>query len=238
MGHYLVTGGCGFIGSNLGGSIAVFDSASKHGVNRGRTVPVVYASSCAVHGNENWLPLREDIQTSPLSGYGVDEFCGEFHARMAASVYGLSSTGLRFFNVYGPVQNPNSAYSGVLTIFCKALSSKQPVTIFGDGLQERDFVYVDDVVDALRCAMDKSDQRSLGGYNVCTGNGISLLDVGKTIAEIYEVDFDPQFLPPREADVRYSIGSPVRCLENLGWSSSTDLETGLRKTIEWLSDQV
>ena len=223
--------------TNLGGTIAVFDSASKHALKRGRPVPVVYASSCAVYGDADVMPLIEDVHPHPLSSYGADKYCGEIHAKMASSAYGLPSIGLRFFNVFGPGQRPESAYSGVLSIFCRTLAAGDQVTVFGDGLQKRDFVYVDDVVGALYLAMLHAEDCSPCVFNVCAGVGHSLLEVGQLIADICGTRFEPEFAPARSGDIRMSVGNPKKCQEIIGWQSSTDFEDGIRQTLQWLAAQ-
>jgi len=223
--------------TNLGGTVAVFDSASKHAAKRGGPVPVVYASSCAVYGDADRVPLVEDTPVYPMSSYGADKLCGEVHARMASSAYNLPTIGLRFFNVFGPGQRPDSVYSGVLSIFCRALAAGDQVTVFGDGAQERDFVFVDDVVGALCAAMAHTDTHSPGVFNVCTGSRRTLLDVGKVIAGLCATGFQPEFAQPRSGDIKISVGDPGKCFEALGWKSTTDFADGLRQTIEWIERQ-
>lgn len=223
--------------TNLGGTISVFDAVSKLGVERDRPVPVVFASSCAVYGNLQTMPLSEDMETKPLSSYGADKLCGEIHARMAAGAYNIQSVGLRFFNVFGPGQRPESVYSGVLSVFCRALAAGRSVTIFGDGRQKRDFVYVDDVVEALRVAMRKAGTLSPAVLNVCTGNGLTLLEVGKTISEICGTKFQPEFNTERAGDIKISVGDPTKCAAEMNWESRTEIVEGLKRTIEWMADQ-
>lgn len=221
--------------TNLTGTVAVFECASKAGAARGKPVPVVYASSCAVYGALQTLPLAEDMPTEPLSSYGADKLCCEVHGRMAAGAYGVPSVGLRFFNVFGVGQRPDSAYSGVLSIFCDLLVSSRQPTVYGDGHQTRDFIYVDDVVAATKAAMARAVDVSPAVFNVCTGQATTLRDVGAAIASICGVPFDPAFAEPRPGDIRLSTGDPSRCREVLGWESRVGLEDGLRRTIEWLA---
>ncbi len=160
---------------NLTGSITVLDQARRAGkspARAGRPVPVVYASSAAVYGDNPAIPLAEDAAPRPLSAYGADKLGSELHARVGAQVHGVPAIGLRFFNVYGPRQDPRSPYSGVISIFCDRLRAGREVTIFGDGSQTRDFVYVGDVVAALAAAMARlaaAPQASSDVINVCTG---------------------------------------------------------------------
>ena len=152
---------------NLTGTINVFDQAARQAQHR-RVVPVVYASSAAVYGDCRAVPIGEDSPANPLSAYGADKLACEFHARIAGAIHGVPTTGLRFFNLYGPRQDPRSPYSGVISIFADRLLRGEPVDIFGDGEQVRDFTYVEDAVAALRRAMVTA---STGApvFNVCTG---------------------------------------------------------------------
>jgi UDP-glucose 4-epimerase len=134
--------------ANLSGSITVFDVARAEG-----GVPVVYASSAAIYGDQKRLPVSEDAIPRPLSAYGADKLGSEQHALVAGQVHGVPTMGLRFFNVFGPRQDPKSPYSGVISIFCDRLSRGEPIDIFGDGSQTRDFIFVADVVAGLLAAM-------------------------------------------------------------------------------------
>jgi len=226
-----------YIGShrtNLGGTISVLDSASRESKKRQVYVPVVYASSCAVYGSSGATPLSETSPADPLSSYGADKLSGEIHARMASTAYGVPSVGLRFFNVYGPGQLPASTYSGVLSIFCKKLIAGERVSIFGDGEQRRDFVFVEDVVNHIWQAMIRMPEISPRVYNVCTGRGISLLGVGRLIAKICNTSFDPIFAEERPGDIRFSVGDPQAGIAALGLAASISLEDGLVRTLDWL----
>ena len=217
---------------NLGGTLAVFEWASKINQTRQKRIKVVYASSCAVYGGVRDIPLREDGKTQPLNSYGADKECGEIHARMAAIAYGVPSIGLRLFNVFGPGQRTGSTYSGVLSIFCEKVLSGQQVTIFGDGTQIRDFVFVDDVVLALVSAMSKVDPFSSGVFNICSGSGTSIMDAGKMISEICGAQFLPNYTAERESDIKVSLGDPKRAKRFLGWESKIDIKVGLKQTAE------
>jgi len=137
--------------ANLTGTITVFDAIRRRGV----PVPVVYASSAAVYGDCPTVPITEDASCRPLSAYGADKYGCELHARVASHVHAIPTTGLRFFNVYGPRQDPRSPYSGVISIFCERIARGVPIDVFGDGGQTRDFVFVEDVVAALLAAMQR-----------------------------------------------------------------------------------
>jgi UDP-glucose 4-epimerase len=214
--------------TNLTGTITVLDAARARNGSPAR--PVVFASSAAVYGASNELPLAETSTTRPVSAYGADKLGSELHAEVAASVFNVPATGLRFFNVYGPRQDPESPYSGVVSIFSNRLRAGLPITIFGDGGQTRDFIFVDDVVRFLRGAMETSVP-TLRIFNVCTGRATSLLDLVATLAEI--VARTPRILheKPRSADIRHSLGDPAVARLSLGVAVQTTLRDGLRATL-------
>jgi UDP-glucose 4-epimerase len=212
--------------TNLTGAITVFDAARR--ARPDRTVPVVYASSAAVYGDTPDLPLAETAATRPLSAYGADKLGCELHARVATLVHGVRTAGCRFFNVYGPRQDPGSPYSGVISIFFNRISQGQGITIFGDGGQTRDFIYVADVVQALVGAMG---QESAGPrvFNVCTGKTTSLLELAAAIGAVSGRTPAITFGAPRAGDIRESLGDPGMTCEVLGFSATLPIEEGLRR---------
>jgi UDP-glucose 4-epimerase len=209
---------------NLTGSIAVFDAA--RGAKDGNAVPVVYASSAAVYGDNPNVPLTEDAATRPLTAYGADKLGSEQHARVAGNVHGVATTGFRFFNVYGPRQDPLSPYSGVISIFANRLAAGEPVTIFGDGEQTRDFVYVADVVRHLIAGMQNA-ALAAPVYNVCTGRKTDVLTLATTIAELLQTKAEIHFGAPRPGDIKHSLGSPVAATQNLSVAAEVGLTEGL-----------
>jgi len=214
--------------SNLTGAIAVFDAASR--ARAGQPIPVVYASSAAVYGDNQQVPLNEDAATRPLSAYGADKLGCELHARVATHVHGVPTVGLRFFNVFGPRQDPTSPYSGVISIFADRLRAGRPIAVYGDGRQTRDFVYVDDVVAVLLAAMRTAPAGSTV-FNVCTGRAVSVLDVAHAIAGLCGVAATIDFQSPRAGEVRVSLGDPTRAATVLGIRAATDLQSGLRQLL-------
>jgi UDP-glucose 4-epimerase len=210
--------------ANLTGSICVFDAARE-----GRR-PVVYASSAAIYGDNPALPLAEDARPRPLSAYGADKLGSEQHALVAGLVHGVPSCGLRFFNVFGPRQDPRSPYSGVISIFCDRLRAGQGITVYGDGGQSRDFIYVGDVVRALRAAMDRA-ATTAPVFNVCTGRATTVLDLATTIARLLGRNPEIAFAPPRAGEIRESLGDPAAAMRALGFAAETSLEDGLRATL-------
>jgi UDP-glucose 4-epimerase len=215
---------------NLTGAVTVFDAAIAAGL-----VPVVYASSAAVYGDCPSLPLRENSEKRPLSAYGADKFGCELHARVAGKVHRLRSVGLRLFNVYGPGQDPKSPYSGVISIFCERLRRGDPIEVFGDGHQTRDFIFVADVVTALLRAMDT---RFSGEpvFNICTGDATSVLELAQTIASLCDKDLAVHFRAAREGEIRHSYGDPTAAKQALRLGNSTELSAGLAATLTWLTD--
>ncbi len=216
---------------NLGGLITVFEAL------RSRPVPVVYASSAAVYGDSAELPITERAAKHPLSAYGADKLGCEQHALVAHHVHGIPTLGLRFFNVYGPRQDPRSPYSGVISIFCERLRAGEPVAIFGDGAQTRDFVFVADVVAALRAAMSgikSGDVWPAAVFNVCTGRATSVCELAETIAGLCGRRADIRFAPARKGEIRHSLGAPEAARAALGLGEPTPLRQGLAATLNWL----
>ena len=224
--------------TNLTGAIAVFDAArtvSAVSAPPGSgPVPVVYASSAAVYGDPATVPIDESAPVRPLSAYGADKLGCELHARVGAVVHGVPSVGMRFFNVYGPRQDPASPYSGVISIFCDRIKARQPIRIFGDGRQTRDFVYVGNVVRALVAAMERRPAEP-SVFNVCTGRETSVLDLARTVGELCGVAPEIEWCPPRNGEIRTSLGSPSAMNRHLGVVAETLLPDGLRATLAALS---
>lgn len=214
---------------NLSGTINVFEAARRG------SLPVVYASSAAVYGAPEFCPLEEGAPLRPLSAYGADKLGCELHARVAGEVHGVPTLGLRFFNVFGPRQDPRSPYSGVISIFCERLAHGQPISVHGDGGQTRDFVYVSDVVAALIAGLSAA---SLAApvLNVCTGRATSILDLAAAIGRVRRVQPVVVHGPARAGDIRESVGSPTRLNKLLGTKACVGLEDGLADVMKWLAE--
>ncbi len=216
---------------NLSGTIAVFEEIGRVQKVRERQVPVVYASSAAVYGDPVGFPISEGDEKRPINAYGADKLGCELHAAVATRVFNIRNIGLRFFNVYGPGQDPKSPYSGVISIFCERFLANSSIEIHGDGGQVRDFVYVEDAVSALLLAMDSVSVEPRV-FNVCTGIGTTILELAQGIAQICRTPFQPQHRSRRAADIRVSIGDPHEASEKLHFNARVPLIKGLAKTLK------
>jgi UDP-glucose 4-epimerase len=216
--------------TNLTGAVTIFDAL------RGRQAKVVYASSAAVYGDCPTQPITEAAPTRPLSAYGADKLGGELHARVATLVHGIPTVGLRFFNVYGPRQDPNSPYSGVISIFSERARSGAEFDIYGDGLQTRDFIYVADVVATLLAAMQRPTDAA-AVFNVCTGVATQVQELARTIARLADRPPQIRYRPPRPGDIRASVGSMATARTGLGLVPGVALSDGLAQVLRWLDRQ-
>lgn len=210
---------------NLSATIALLEAAKEHG-----RIPMVYASSAAVYGDNAATPLAECAEARPLTAYGADKLGCELHARVAGGVHGVPTTGLRFFNVYGARQDPKSPYSGVISIFCDRMASGEGVTVFGDGQQTRDFIHVSDVVERLMQAMAAVDVRA-PVFNVCTGRPTSILDLAGVIANALDCRPKLAFGPERPGDIRQSLGDPSMANAVFGRLEMLTLDVGISMTL-------
>lgn len=213
---------------NLTGTINIFDAA------RARRVPVVYASSAAIYGEQVRFPIREDAPHAPTTAYGADKLGCELHAAVAGG-FGVPTAGLRFFNVYGPRQDPKSPYSGVISIFADRLSRGLPITIFGDGNQVRDFVHVSDVVrhlvEAMRIASPQAPV-----FNVCTGKPISIQALARTVRDLLAAPSEILWAAARPGDIRASLGCPKAATAALGVAATVAIEDGLSALLATTED--
>jgi UDP-glucose 4-epimerase len=207
------------------GTLHVLDAARKLGVRR-----VVYAASSSAYGDQPGDSRSEDDALIPLSPYAAAKLAGEHYCTAFISVYGLETVRLRFFNVFGPRQDPTSPYSGVIAIFSNLMKQGKTPTIFGDGLQARDFVYVADVVKALRLAAEAKN--AVGRvYNIGTGKSTNLLELVQHLNEILGTTVKAVHQPPRTGDVRISQASIRRAQAELGYAPAVSFRDGLAKTL-------
>ncbi len=210
--------------ANQTGTICVLDAC------RPRRLPVVYASSAAVYGDSGDAPAGEQRVPAPRTAYGADKLGSELHAAVGWGVHGVPSFGLRFFNVYGPRQDPSSPYSGVISIFADRIGRGQCITLHGDGSQTRDFVYVADVVAHLLAAMALLEASPCAGVaNVCTGRETSVRQLAETLAAITGQTLMLEYGPLRAGDIARSVGNPDRAVRQLGVRALVTLDDGLRR---------
>ncbi|MEE8351641.1 MAG: NAD-dependent epimerase/dehydratase family protein [Rhodospirillales bacterium] len=218
--------------TNLTGAINVFDAARTC---RGQEpAAVVYASSAAVYGDNASMPLTESAAPRPLTAYGADKLGCEQHARVAGLIHQVPTTGFRFFNVYGPRQDPHSPYSGVISIFAERILSGQSITVFGDGQQVRDFIYVSDIVSFLLAGM-KFASTSAPVYNACTGSGTNIFQLARSLASVNSTSVDIKMAAARAGDIRVSLGDPNLAQEKLGVQANVNLGAGLREALRFLN---
>jgi UDP-glucose 4-epimerase len=204
---------------NVGGTAAVLEAARAVGTRR-----VIMASTAGVYGDPSALPIAEGTEIQPLSPYGASKAAAETYLALFSRLHGLSTLALRMSNVYGPRQDPHGE-AGVVAIFCAAAASGSPVTIFGDGTQTRDFVYVEDVVRGFAAAGRSEEQ---GAINLSTGVETSLLDLAAALGLATVTG------PGRLGEIARSCLDPRAAGERLGWSAATPLADGLRRTLAWL----
>jgi nucleoside-diphosphate-sugar epimerase len=213
--------------ANVDATLNVLVAARDAGVRR-----LVFAGSSSAYGNTPILPKHEAMPDSPLSPYALQKVVGEQYLKMFTSLYGLETVSIRYFNVFGPRQDPSSPYSGVISVFATALLENRPPTIFGDGEQTRDFTYVANAVDGVLRACE-APKASGEVINVATGGRISLNKLFYTMREIVGGDVEPAYVEPRQGDVKDSQADIRKAKELLGYEPIVSFEEGLERTIEW-----
>ncbi len=195
---------------------------------------VIYAGSSSVYGDTPTLPKHEQMLPNPVSPYAVAKLAGEHYMRSFTRVYGLETVTLRYFNVFGPYQDPTSHYSGVLAIFCRKMLAGERPTIYGDGEQSRDFTYIDNVVHAnLQAASAPAERVSGSMMNCATGSAITLNQTFNILKELTGYQGDLSYADPRSGDIRHSLADISLAGELLGYKPLVDFRTGLRRTVEW-----
>ncbi|MFZ5908753.1 MAG: NAD-dependent epimerase/dehydratase family protein [Chloroflexota bacterium] len=213
---------------NVAATVSLFETARKAGVRR-----VVIASSAAVYGDSDACPLQESTPTQSLSPYAASKRAGETYAQLYTQAFGLEVAALRYFNVYGPRQRPDSMYAAAVPIFIRRLLDGQPVTVFGDGGQTRDLINVRDVV---RANLVASEHPAASGevFNVCTGLETRLLDLLDVLYRLFPGAPQPVFAEPRAGDIYRSVGSPDFTAQTIGFRAQVSLSEGLEETVEWM----
>jgi UDP-glucose 4-epimerase len=215
-------------GPNLNGTLMVLEAARKGGVRR-----VMYAASSAAYGDAPELPKVETMLPAPISPYGAQKLAGEHYVSAYARVFGLEAVSLRYFNIFGPRQDPTSQYSGVLARFISQMAAGETPTIFGDGLTSRDFTYIDNVVSANLLAARAPARVAGKVLNVATGKSVTLLEAYEAIKRMVGYQGGLHFRPEREGDIRHSVADISLAQQMLGYRVVTDFNHGLEQTIAW-----
>jgi nucleoside-diphosphate-sugar epimerase len=216
--------------ANIDATLNVLVAARDAGVKR-----VVYAGSSSAYGDTPKLPKQEDMPANPLSPYALQKLVGEQYMRMFTTLYGLETVTIRYFNVFGPRQDPSSPYSGVISVFTRALLDNHAITIYGDGEQTRDFTYIANVVDGVLRACHAPVSGMV--LNVATGSRISLSELFRALRELTGRSVNPGYGPARPGDVRDSQADISRARQLLGYEPLVPFEDGLRRTVEWFRTQ-
>jgi nucleoside-diphosphate-sugar epimerase len=214
---------------NVGGTLNILLAARGKGVKR-----VIYASSSSVYGDTPTLPKHEEMPTNPLSPYALQKYVGEHYCRLFYQLYGLETISLRYFNIFGPKQDPNSLYSAVIPKFIDALVQDRPPVIFGDGEQSRDFTYIENVVQANLLAMSAEHLHG-EAINIACGKRISLNQLLNVLKEILGSKIFPLYQEPRKGDVKHSLADIRKGKEIVGYEPTVGVEIGLKKTAEFFS---
>jgi UDP-glucose 4-epimerase len=214
---------------NLGGTLNVLEAARGAGVRR-----VVYAASSSAYGDQPGFPRVETMRPQPMSPYAVQKLAGELYAQSYWRVYGLETVALRYFNIFGPRQDPASQYAGVMARWTREMLAGEPVTIFGDGEQGRDFTYVENVLAANLGALEADATRVAGRvFNVACGQRTTLNEVFRELKELTGYIRKPVYAPARAGDVRDSLGSIAAAREAFGYEPKVTLREGLERTVAW-----
>ena len=213
--------------ANVDGTLNTLVAARDAGVRR-----LVFAASSSAYGDTPTLPKHEGMPTNPLSPYALQKVVGEQYLQMFTKLYGLETVSIRYFNVFGPRQDPSSPYSGVISVFATALLERRAPTIFGDGEQTRDFTYVANVVDGVLRACE-TPGASGEIINVATGGRISLNTLFEEMRKLLGVDVKPNYGEPRAGDVRDSQADITKAHKILGYTPTVSFEEGLRRTVDW-----
>lgn len=216
---------------NLDASLALLVASRDAGVKR-----FMFASSSAVYGDSEAPLKHESHGVCPISPYGLQKYAAERYGQLFHQLYGFEAISFRYFNVFGPRQNPKSQYAAVIPLFITALLRGQPCTLNGDGQQTRDFTFVDDVVEANLCCTRAPESAAGAAYNVAWGNRASLLDLIAELSKIIGVSIPPVHRPARAGDVRDSQADSSRAKKFLGWEPKVSFEEGLRRTVAWLKE--
>lgn len=214
---------------NITGTLNIFTAAKENGIKR-----VVYAASSSTYGDHPGLPKVEDKIGNPLSPYAVTKYVNELYAGVYANIFGLQLIGLRYFNVFGPKQNPEGAYAAVIPLFIKAVLNNEPPVMNGDGNHSRDFTFVENAVHANIQALFTQNPGAINQvYNIAYGVQTSLNEIFEMIKEIGGSDLAPKYGPERTGDVKHSLADISKAKKLLGYDPKFDIREGLKESFEW-----
>jgi len=217
---------------NVKGTLNVLVAARDAGVKR-----LVYAASSSAYGDTEELPKREDMAARPLSPYAVQKWVNEHYCKVFSTLYGLDTVCLRYFNVFGPRQDPASDYAAVIPIFVTRLLAGVTPTIYGDGEQSRDFTFIENVVDAnLKACEGAAKQGAV--VNIACGSRYTLNELFTNICDLLGIAAQPRYAPARAGDVKHSMADITQARKLLGWEPRVDFASGLRRTVEWYRSTV
>lgn len=216
---------------NATGTLMVLEAARQRGIKR-----VVFAASSSVYGDHKAPAKHEGLPTHPLSPYAIQKLTSEHYLRVYHELFGMETIGLRYFNVFGPRQDPKSDYAAVLPLFItKRLRGEAP-TIFGDGLQSRDFTYIENVIEANVAALKAGPDAFGELFNIACGERITLLEVLDILDDVVGQEVDPIFEPPRPGDIKHSLADISKAKRVLGWDVKISTREGLDRTVAWLKE--
>ncbi|HVG40824.1 MAG TPA: SDR family oxidoreductase [Chitinophagaceae bacterium] len=218
---------------NITGTLNIFTAAKEKGIKR-----IVYAASSSTYGDHPGLPKIEDKIGNPLSPYAVTKFVNELYAKVYANVYGLELIGLRYFNIFGPKQDPNGAYAAVIPLFMKAVLDNEPPTINGTGETSRDFTFVDNAVEANVLALFTDNKEAVNQvYNIACGEQTSLIELFEYIKQVAGSDLAPKYAAERKGDVKHSLADISKATSLLNYTGTVKIKEGLKQAFEWYRQQ-
>lgn len=218
---------------NIKGTLNMMEAAKRQGVKK-----FVYASSSSVYGDSPTLPKKEGCEGSPLSPYAITKRACEEYAKLYKKLYGLDTYGLRYFNIFGRRQDPEGEYAAVLPRFIKLLLSDKVPTINGDGMQSRDFTYIENVIEANFKACFAPSECAGEVYNIACGEREYLIDIYRFLCEILGKNIDPVFAPDRKGDIKHSNADISKAREKLGYSPDYDFKKGIMLAIDWYKENL
>jgi UDP-N-acetylglucosamine 4-epimerase len=218
---------------NNTGTLHILHAAKETGIRR-----VVYAASSSTYGDHPGLPKQEDLIGAPLSPYAVTKYVNELYAKVYASLYGMELIGLRYFNVFGPHQNPQGPYAAVIPLFIKAVLNNEPPVINGDGSHSRDFTFVANAVEANICALFTTNKEAFNQvYNIACGIETSLNEVFELLKSIAGSDLAPKYGPERKGDVKHSLADISKAKRLLAYEPGVSVREGLKETFDWYRER-